>query len=50
MSVANYLDKFVKNKKRGDHITILKNVSEDICRTLEDNLRGKQIGYSWDFV
>ena len=50
MSVANYLDKFVKNKKRGDHITILKNVSEDICRTLEDHLRGKQIGYSWDFV
>ena len=49
-SVANYLDKFVKNKKRGDHITILKNVSEDICRTLEDHLRGKQIGYSWDFV
>jgi len=48
--VANYLGKFVKNKKRGDHITILKNVSEDICRTLEYHLRGKQIGYSWDFV
>lgn len=50
MSVANYLDKFVKNKKRGDNITILKNVSEDVCRTLEDHLRGKQIGYSWDFI
>ena len=49
-SGANYLDKKKKNKKRGDHITILKNISEDICRTLEDHLRGKQIGYSWDFV
>ena len=48
--VASYLNKFIKNIKRGGHTTILSNVSEDICRTLESHLKGKGIGYSWDFV
>lgn len=50
MSVENYLDKFVKNKKLSRYTTILRNVSEDICRTLENHLQRKQIGYSWDSV
>ena len=49
-SVARYLDKFVKNRERTGYTTILSNVSEDICRTLENHLKGKGIGYSWDFV
>lgn len=49
-SVAKYLDKFVKNKERKGYTTILSNVSEDICRTLENHLKGTGIGYSWDFV
>ena len=49
-SVARYLDKFVKNRERTGYTTILSNVSEDICRTLVNHLKGKGIRYSWDFV
>lgn len=49
-SVARYLDKSVKNRERTGYTTILSNVSEDICRTLVNHLKGKGIGYSWDFV
>lgn len=49
-SVARYLDKFVKNIEQTGYTTILSNVSEDICRTLENHLKEKGIGYSWYFV
>lgn len=49
-SVARYLDKFVKNIEKIGYTTILSNVSEDICRTLENHLKEKGIGYSWYFV
>lgn len=50
MSARNHFNKFIKNTKPGGHTTILNNVSEDVCKIMEEHVRGRRIGYSWDFI